>query len=45
MFYIFTISGKEFSVDLAPRKATVKAMIQEELTKLADADEGDEEDE
>ena len=45
---ILTISAKEFSTDLAARKSTVKLMIQEELTKLADADgddEGEEEDE
>lgn len=39
-----TISAKEFNTDLTPRKATIKLMIQEELTKLADADEGEEED-
>lgn len=45
---ILAISAKEYSTDLAARKSTVKLMIQEELTKLADADgddEGEEEDE
>ena len=37
-------SATEFDTDLAARKSTVKLMIQEELTKLADAD-VDEEDE
>ncbi|KAG6385639.1 hypothetical protein SASPL_154475 [Salvia splendens] len=45
---ILKLLAKEYSTDLAARKSTVKLMIQEELTKLADADadaEGEEEDE
>lgn len=38
------VSAKRFSSDLTSRKASIKLMIQEELTKLADeADEEDEE--
>lgn len=36
-------SGKQFDTDLTPRKASLKTMIQEELTKLADEDEEDSE--
>ncbi|KAH6764432.1 hypothetical protein C2S51_015681 [Perilla frutescens var. frutescens] len=44
---ILKLLAKEFKTDLTSRKSTVKLMIQEELTKLADADvdEADEEDE
>lgn len=35
-------SAKQYDMDLAPRKASIKLMIQEELTKLAD--EADDED-
>lgn len=45
VLHLFTISGTEFNADLTPKKATVKLMIQEELTKLADAEDGDQEDE
>lgn len=38
-----TISDKQFSTDLTPRKSSIKVIIQEKLTKLAD-DEADEED-
>lgn len=39
-------SAKQFDVDLNPKKASIKVMIQEELTKLADeADDEDEEEE
>ena len=37
-----TFSAKQFDMDLTPRKASIKLMIQEELTKLAD--EADDED-
>lgn len=38
-------AAKQFNADLAPRKAAIKLMIQDELTKLADeADDEDEED-
>lgn len=36
VFCSFDYSDERFSTDLTPRKATVKAVIQEELTKLAD---------
>ena len=29
-------SAKQFDMDLTPKKASIKLMIQEELTKLAD---------
>lgn len=32
-------SGKQFDVDLTPRKASVKTIIQQELAKLAEEDE------
>jgi len=35
-------SAKQFDMDLTPRKASIKLMIQEELTKLAE--EADDED-
>ena len=35
-------AAKQFNTDLAPRKAAIKLMIQDELTKLAD--EADDED-
>jgi len=31
--------GKQFDVDLTPRKASVKTIIQQELAKLAEEDE------
>ena len=38
------ISAKEFKDDLTPRKSSIKLMIQNELTKLAEVvDEGEEE--
>lgn len=37
------LSDKRFDTELTPRKATLKFMIQEELTKIAD--EADDEDE
>lgn len=37
-----SISVKQFDTDLTPRKASIKGMIQDELTKLADAEEYDE---
>lgn len=37
--------GKQFSVDLTSRKASIKIMIQEEMTKLADEDEEGRDDE
>lgn len=39
---LFIFSAKRYDVDLNPRKASIKLMIQEELTKLAD--EADDED-
>lgn len=36
-------SAKQFDRDLTARKSTIKLIIQDELTKLADADEGDDE--
>ncbi|XP_061346734.1 DEK domain-containing chromatin-associated protein 4-like [Gastrolobium bilobum] len=33
---------KKFNIDLTPRKASIKVIIQEELTKLAEADEDEE---
>lgn len=41
-FLIF--SAERFSTELAPRKSSIKLMIQEELTKLADEAEEEEED-
>lgn len=40
-----TISDKRFNMDLMPRKSSIKVMIQEELTKLADDEADEEEDE
>lgn len=37
-------SAERFSTELAPRKSSIKIMIQEELTKLADEAEEEEED-
>ncbi|KAG6423868.1 hypothetical protein SASPL_114273 [Salvia splendens] len=42
---ILKLLATEFDTNLAARKSTVKLMIQEELTKLADADAADEKDE
>lgn len=36
-------SAKKFDADLTPRKASIKTIIQEELTKLADEEEEEEE--
>lgn len=41
----FTFSATLYKVDLTPRKASIKLMIQEELTKLADEAEDNEDDE
>ncbi|KAI5412858.1 hypothetical protein KIW84_057474 [Lathyrus oleraceus] len=38
---ILKLLDKQFDTDLTPRKASLKTMIQEELTKLADEDEED----
>lgn len=38
------VSAQRFDTDLAPRKAAIKLLIQEELTKLADEAEDEEED-
>lgn len=35
-------SAKQFDMDLTPRKASIKIIIQEELTKLADEAEEEE---
>ncbi|KAI5432788.1 hypothetical protein KIW84_020191 [Lathyrus oleraceus] len=40
---ILKLLGKQFDTDLTPRKASLMTMIQEELTKLADEDEEDSE--
>lgn len=34
-------SAKKFDTDLTPRKSSIKVMIQEELTKLADEEDGE----
>ncbi|GKB16751.1 DEK protein [Tanacetum coccineum] len=39
---ILKLLNKRFKTDLAPRKTTVKFMIQDELTKIADAESDDE---
>ncbi|KAI4388592.1 hypothetical protein MLD38_000906 [Melastoma candidum] len=36
--------AKQFDIDLAPRKSSIKLMIQEELTKLADESDNEEDD-
>lgn len=38
-------SAERFSTELAPRKSSIKLMIQEELTKLADEADDEEEEE
>ncbi|XP_042758284.1 DEK domain-containing chromatin-associated protein 4 isoform X2 [Lactuca sativa] len=38
---ILKLLGKRFNTDLTPRKATIKLMIQDELTKLADVTDDD----
>lgn len=42
---IVHFSAKQFDMDLSPRKASIKIMIQEELTKLADEADGEDEEE
>lgn len=37
-------AAKQFDMDLTPRKSAIKIMIQEELSKLADEANDDEED-
>lgn len=45
-FIIFSfVSAKRFDTDLTPRKASIKLIIQEELTKLADEADDEDEDE
>lgn len=44
MFFL-PISAGHYGIDLTPRKAAIKLMIQEELTKLAEQEEDDENDE
>lgn len=39
------VSVQRFDTDLTPRKLSIKLMIQEELTKLADDEDGEEDDE
>lgn len=41
----FPSTGERFKTDLIPRKLSIKAMIQEELTKLADEADTEEEEE
>lgn len=43
-WHLFSSAAKRFDTDLMPRKSSIKIMIQDELTKLAD-EEDDEEDE
>lgn len=38
------VSAQRFDTDLTPRKAAIKLLIQEELTKLADEAEDDDDD-
>lgn len=38
------VSAHRFDTDLTPRKAAIKLLIQEELTKLADEAEDDDDD-
>ncbi|KAL2495967.1 neurofilament medium polypeptide-like [Forsythia ovata] len=42
---ILKLLAKRFSMDLTPRKSSIKLMIQDELTKLADGQDDEEEDE